>query len=161
MRDLFLAGIKLLGLSVAVSALNSLAMLSFSVTFSIGDKMSTSVQSFPWILGLHAVISLVIAWFLLMRSDGIAELLKVPDTPFSNNLSESALLMMGIQLMGIWLLATGAIHFAETVIRISTSKYSNAMDAWQVMSKIIRLAIGLWMASAPWKIAGLLKRRSV
>lgn len=160
MRPVFTTAVKLLGITLAIRAVSSLAGLAMSSGVSIGGTVSTHLSALPWTLCIHAAVSLVLSFILMAYAEGIAIRLRIPDSNALRSLTSPQIMMLGIQLMGIWLLVNGFVDILQHITRLLSTQSVASLYVWVIVSKAVEAIIGFWMASSPWTFGGVFRIRA-
>jgi len=162
MRNIFLAGAKLLGILGLYWAILIIPQIGFFL--GIQNPINEEYYSISWIFSgifLYFLLSLVFGLILIFRTEKIANMLKIKEgeeQEFKPNADN--MLRIGIILVGIFLLASAIPKLAKTIFGMArslsglTSIYSS-----ELISSILQICLGVWLSLSSSKVIHFITKR--
>lgn len=118
MRPLFLVLAKLLGLLQVYWALLNLSQIAMVLPTMCNSSVNESgyLRDVFVYTASYLLINLIVAWFLLMRTDWLADKLQIHGEAPIGNLDDGALLRTGVRLIGVYVLVYAIPAFVKTML---------------------------------------------
>jgi hypothetical protein len=162
MRNLFLAGGKLLGILGLYWAILIITQIGFF--FGIQSDISKNYYSMAWMFSgflLYFLLALVFGLILIFRTEKIADMLKIKE-PEKQEFKPKAddMLRIGIILVGIFLLASAIPEFAKIIFRLAqTSMTLRSYNTSELISSILQICLGGWLSFSSRKVVHFITKR--
>ena len=144
MRNIFLAGAKLLGILGLYWAILIIPQIGFFL--GIQNPINEEYYSISWIFSgifLYFLLSLVFGLILIFRTEKIADMLKIKE-PEKQEFKPKAddMLRIGIILVGIFLLASAIPEFAKIIFRLAQSSMPlSSYNTSELISSILQICL--------------------
>ena len=162
MKPLFLVLAKLTGLlhlywTVALGL--QMAMM-FSAIGGLGSPGTGAIAIAGLAVALYSILAIWIAWILLVRTDWLAGKLGIQDSADMAFPAPAALLLVGVQLIGIYaaVQAVPALVRALLAIRQIAAHATPLQVANNLLSPLILLILGLALAFRASRVVTLISR---
>ena len=149
MKNLFIVGSKLLGILFVYWALIIIPQIGF-VTTVLSEQPSGSPGSVPPEVMLLTVFmafitSILLAALLLFKTERLSQFLKVPSDETSIlKLSFESIIRLGLVLIGVYILIDAMPEITRLIIE--SFKYSNLLDSFHGVGRLVSLVLRLIMA---------------
>lgn len=163
MKKLFLVFAKLLGMYQLYSALLGTLQLIAMVAMSMHGVPNFAV----FLLGLagmllYLVVSLAIAWVLIVQTEWLATKVGIRDDEPVPELAKVPALHVGICLIGVFVSIQAVPHISRVLMTFRNVWAHASPDLlWsQLLPSVLQLALGLFLALKPGSVARLLAPRT-
>ena len=162
MRNIFLAGAKLLGILGLYWAILIIPQIGFFL--GIQTPMSEDNYSGAWIFSailLYFLLAFSFGLILIFRTEKIADLLKINE-PEEQEFKPKAddMFRIGIILVGIFLLASAIPEFAKIIFRLAqTSMTLRSFNTSELISSILQICLGGWLSFSSRKVVHIITKR--
>jgi hypothetical protein len=162
MRNIFLAGAKLLGILGLYWAILIIPQIGFFL--GIQTPMSEDNYSGAWIFSailLYFLFAFGFGLTLIFRTEKIAEILKIKETKeLVFNQKTDEMLRIGIILVGIFLLASAIPELAKIIFRmVQTSITLSSYNTSELISSILQICLGGWLSFSSRKVIHFITKR--
>lgn len=143
MRNLFIIGLKLLGILCLYWALGEVAQVSVAIT-TLPSMKAMGIQPVWYIfsVSLYVLVHLLFSLVLLFRSDGIAKALRVPDTAFTpGQITPAALLYTLLIAISVFILIQAIPQVLRHLFTWAELRdRDTAMSAYQIGELVVASA---------------------
>ena len=142
MRNLFLAGAKLLGILALYWAILIIPQIGFFL--SVRTTMSEGNYSGTWLFSgivLSFILPLIFGLILIFRTEKIADILKIKESKEQEFKSkQDDILRIGIILVGIFLVASAIPKFAKIIFQMAQSSMGHmSIHTSELISSILQI----------------------
>lgn len=151
MRRLFIVLAKLIGLLQVYWALTYLAHLALFLGQMSRMEPTEAGQTAIQVAGIVAftVLAFGVAWLLLVRTEKLADLLKIPTDDPLPMLSDDVVLRAGMKLTGVYMVANSIPGLVSAICEVGA--YGTYLGPFapiltKVLPAALRLALGLLLA---------------
>ncbi|MDP8234810.1 MAG: hypothetical protein P9M08_00345 [Candidatus Erginobacter occultus] len=161
MRNLFVVFSKILGLLCIYWAILTIPSVGLLVG-SYDSQAEPFGFRFLIVMAITFSLYLLFAWILLLRTDKLADLLKIREGQEQvSRFSPESLLCVGVILVGIYLLASAIPQFIKTfAIALKSSRgFSDIHRLSQLLSTIVQMALGVVLSFSAKRVVCIITRK--
>jgi len=164
MRNIFLAGAKIIGLLAIFWAIRFIPSIGWAIVQARTGSMSANVGVILNIY-LEFAILVIFGLILLFRTEKLATLLKIKEGSEKEiKLPTSEILRIGFIFIGIYFLGKAIPEFFKTFYFLSKSSefsgnFEKTRDISQLISSILKIGIGSWLTFASRKVIRIITTR--
>lgn len=160
MKAIFIVGGKLLGLVLLVRLVEYATMIGFTLPAILNSSTKDAYSAWTPMLSIimNGCAMATISWLLLRRTERIAAILGIRDEPSFAMPSAGELLMLGIQLIGIWMTVVGAVKCVDSVVQYTFTKFGH-MAAGRMIGFGLQTVVGLLLTTRPQTIRRILEMK--
>jgi len=164
MRKLFLTLAKLMGLLLIYRALVNFMQIGFAIGMLIRSEPTQIEQVAAGLVGLtlYVALSLAMAWVLLMKTDWLANKLRVEEDGTSLRLPDRSVLVTGTQLIGLFVLVNAIPSLARALLEArGIWREQVSVHVWsKIIPAALQAALGLWFAMRPSRVVDIIESKN-
>ncbi len=164
MKNLFLAGAKIIGLLSIFWAISFIPSIGWAIVQARTGSMSANAGA---ILNIYIEFAFLIVFglLLLFRTEKLATLLKIKEeSEIEIKLPASEILRIGFIFIGIYMLGKAIPEFFKTFYILSkSSEFTGGFEKnryiSELISSIVKIGLGSWLTFASRKVVRIITTR--
>jgi len=160
MRNIFVVGAKLIGLTYLFSLIGIVPAAINTITWSPANPMTEHFSRVGSAVGYSIYFAglAVVVYLLLVRSEWLAGVLRIPDSgPTVDSINARTGLQIGLILVGLYILVTTVPDMLQEVVSVlGFSVVASRTEILRIGVAILKIVLAGFILLRPWVIIELL-----